>query len=379
MRYDLGKLPLTTLLPPVAAASAAIARLDERVSRSAVGQGWIERMHFADACASLWADGELVQLEDLVLHDAGHDVRAPTHELTIAADVLRTRRRIAAHPPGWALGAQGLRSLRGQAAPGDAAEAPEVKSRPGADIGAAADAGKGAPADDIDQGARQFDAELAAIDAVLARTAAAISEARAPVRRAEPDRDPLLYDRDWDEDERLEAWQAVVEEAAGLPPVLRAVIALDAWNSLEVLQHAPWLGRLLAAAVLREAGLTTAAHLAAINLGLRAIPVERRRHPGRNTRLLALLNGLIAMAELGLKDHDRLSLARQMMERRLIGRRTSSKLPELIELVTARPLVSAGMIAESLGVTTRAALRIVEELELREMTGRGRFRAWGVI
>jgi hypothetical protein len=29
------------------------------------------------------------------------------------------------------------------------------------------------------------------------------------------------------------------------------------------------------------------------------------------------------------------------MERRLVGRRTSSKLPELIELVMSRPLVSA--------------------------------------
>lgn len=53
-------------------------------------------MHFADACASLWIDGELVHLEDLVLHDAGADTRAPTHELTIARDVLRSRRRIAA-------------------------------------------------------------------------------------------------------------------------------------------------------------------------------------------------------------------------------------------------------------------------------------------
>lgn len=42
-------------------------------------------MHFADACASLSIDGELVQLGDLVLHDAGHDIRTPTHELTIAA------------------------------------------------------------------------------------------------------------------------------------------------------------------------------------------------------------------------------------------------------------------------------------------------------
>ena len=72
-------------------------------------------------------------------------------------------------------------------------------------------------------------------------------------------------------------------------------------------------------------------------------------------------------------------LARQMMERKLVGRRTSSKLPELIELVMARPLVHAGTITKALGVTPQAALRLVGELGLREMTGRGRFRAWGVI
>ncbi|MFL5015340.1 MAG: hypothetical protein ACJ8EW_03950 [Rhizobium sp.] len=89
-----------------------MARLDERIARSSIGQGWIERSHFADACASLWIDGELVHLEDLVLHDAGADIRAPTHELTIARDVLRTRRRVASQPPGWAISADGLRSLR---------------------------------------------------------------------------------------------------------------------------------------------------------------------------------------------------------------------------------------------------------------------------
>jgi hypothetical protein len=48
-------------------------------------------------------------------------------------------------------------------------------------------------------------------------------------------------------------------------------------------------------------------------------------------------------------------------------------------MVLAKPLVSAGMIAAELKITPRAALRLVEELNLREMTGRGRFRAWGVI
>jgi predicted transcriptional regulator len=67
-----------------------------------------------------------------------------------------------------------------------------------------------------------------------------------------------------------------------------------------------------------------------------------------------------------------------MLERKLEGRRTSSKLPELVELVMAKPLVSAKMVAKTLEVTPQAARRIVLELGLREMTGRGRFRAWGV-
>src|SRR6218665_117075 len=111
MAYDIAKITMTALMRPAFDAAVALTRLDERIARSSVGQGWIERMHFADACASLWVDGELVHMEDLVLHDAGHDIRTPTHELTIARDVLRARRRIASQTPGWALSADGLRSL----------------------------------------------------------------------------------------------------------------------------------------------------------------------------------------------------------------------------------------------------------------------------
>lgn len=376
MPYDLAQLPIQSLLRPISDATVALARLDERIARSAVGEGALERAHFADACASLWIDGELVHLEDLVLHDAGHDIRTPTHELTIARDVLRSRRRIASQPPGWALSPDGFRTLRqtwpatsvGAArAGGNADAAPEPASD---------EAGEGVDASE--QNPSPFDAELAEIDAVLARSEAAIREAKSPgVARTE--KDPLVYGVDWDEDERLEDWRGVLDQVGGLPPVLQAIVALDAWNELAVLQHAPWLGRLLAASILRQAGITTAAHLAAFNLGLKTIPVDRRRHRDRETRLLAIAHGLIAAAELGLKEHDRLALGRQMMERKLNGRRTSSKLPELIELVMAKPLVSAGMVVKTLEVTPQAARRIVGELGLREMTGRGRFRAWGVM
>ena len=95
MAYDLAKLPILNLVAPAFDAGVALTRLDERIARSPLGTGFLERQNFADACASLWIDGELVHLEDLVLHDAFRDTLTPTHELTIARDVLRTRRRIA--------------------------------------------------------------------------------------------------------------------------------------------------------------------------------------------------------------------------------------------------------------------------------------------
>ncbi|WP_426137375.1 RHE_PE00001 family protein [Phyllobacterium sp. SL163] len=380
MSYDLARLPISSLLRPISDAGSVLTRLDERIARSPVGEGFVQRSHFTDACASLWIDGELVHLEDLVLHDATKDIRTPTHELTIARDVLRTRRRIASQSSGWALSPEGLRSLRGHGFVAgvsttvqDADGATTNGAEPGVDDTGAGEGPEG------DGGGSLLDAEFAAIDAVLARSEAAIAEAKTPNRVGSREKDPLVYDLDWDEDERLEEWRCVLRQTQDLPAVLQPVVAVDAWNEMSVLQHAPWLGRLLSASLLRQAGITTGAHLAAINLGLKAVPVDRRRHRDRETRLLAILGGIIAAAELGLKEHDRLALARTMMERKLVGKRTSSKLPELIELVISRPLVSAGMIAKELAVTRRAALRIVEELGLREMTGRGRFRAWGVL
>jgi hypothetical protein len=370
-------LPWTKLAGPLAAAEDSVARLDERLANSPLRPGWIARTHYTDAAACLWLEGALVHLDDLVLHDAGMDIRAPTVELTRAHTVLRARRRIAAAKPDWALSAAGLAGLRGRGGQGDREKETDDRNEKGAEEPNANDANGEdnlvEPLSIIASDDRLADA-FAAVDAAIAKADRAL--AGDIDRRL--DRDPLVYDPDWDEDARLDDWRAVVEQSRTLPPTLAAAIAADAWDAIAPLQHTPWLGRLLAASLLRERGKTRW-HLACLHDGFKAIPRERRRPRDSASRLAIQLEAIAAAAAAGLKNHDRWLTAHTLLARKLAGRRSTSRLPALIDYVLTRPVVSAAMIAEELKITPRAAQDLVAELGLREATGRGRYRAWGIL
>ncbi len=188
----------------------------------------------------------------------------------------------------------------------------------------------------------------------------------------------MIRDAEWDEGDRLLQWREVMKGVEGLPTALAAAILCDAWESLEPMQNQHWLGGHLVSAYLRGRGKVVS-HLPAFHVGLKAIPRERRRARQRRDRLLAFLDAMSAAVEAGMKEISRLSQARDQMERHLRGRRSSSSLPAVIELVLSRPIVSARMIAKTAKVTQRGALNLIGELGVREVTGRGRYRAWGVL
>jgi hypothetical protein len=289
------------------------------------------------------------------------EIRSPTHELTRAQAALRARRLIANAAPDWALSPQGLEALRGAGA-----------SRTDEEKEGRAEEGEDAEPEWLGSGA--LDGELAAVDRALARSSQVLAGGDL---FAKPLRAPLLSDPDGEED-RLEAWQSAAAASASDPPCIAAALLWNAWEQDPPLERQAWLGNLLVAAHLRSRRKTRSHHFP-LSSALHLVRYERRRSADRAIRLGAFLEALAAGAEACMKDHDRLLLIRQSFEGRLEKRRGNSRLPALAEFIMTRPVASAGMIAAALSVTPRAVQEMVKELGLRELTGCGRYRAWGIL
>jgi hypothetical protein len=84
-------------------ANDALVRLDDQAWRSAHAQAWRERLLFGEACAAQLLEGELVQVEDLLLLDGHAFSGAPSSALSSALTILKAWRAAGAARPGSAL------------------------------------------------------------------------------------------------------------------------------------------------------------------------------------------------------------------------------------------------------------------------------------
>jgi HTH DNA binding domain len=94
-------------------------------------------------------------------------------------------------------------------------------------------------------------------------------------------------------------------------------------------------------------------------------------------RIAGLIDAVAESARLAGADLQRLTLAREVMMRRCENRRG-----QLVDLFMASPLVTTQLAAQKLGVTPQAVEVMLRELGPslpRELTGRKRYRAWGIV
>ena len=122
-------------------------------------------------------------------------------------------------------------------------------------------------------------------------------------------------------------------------------------------------------------------HVASLNVGMRAASYRRAHFQDLGTRIAGFLDGIAAAADRGHKDLDQLTLAREVLGVQLKNRRSTSRLPALADLLLSKPLVSVPLAAKELKVSTQAIEGMMGQLgsSARELTGRGRYRAWGII
>jgi hypothetical protein len=415
--YTLSRTLLSGLMAdlarPIEAATLALVRIDERLVRSerVLADGVRARFHLFEAQALAQLAGELASLEDLVLHDAGMDVRAPSTGVVRAQRILDERRNLARRAPEAVLAPEALSRLIGVAAESEQVKARDDQTGPAAAaVSAAARPAVSGPwdmpkpfaedglwpdPDESDDGdglglpddegealasnsSRAATGDLAAIDVLLARTSRLIGTFEGPPPESATLR---LRDPDYGASSRLMAWLDALKAAEDAPAVLATAIAIDAWLALEPAERGGEVGFALAATILRQRDIA-AHHLPALGLGYRKGRFRWSPHQAQGVRLAGLIEAMQGSATLADSDLKRLTLAREVMGRRCEGRRGNSKLPQLVDLFMASRLVTVQMATEKLKVTQQAVEVMLKELGPslpRELTGRKRYRAWGIV
>jgi Protein of unknown function (DUF1612)/HTH DNA binding domain len=366
--YELPEIPWEKIVGRLERVALAIKDFDARLEAAGLSAGWQSRCDMNEAVRALILDGHLVDIGDLVLRDAGMDVRSPTHEITRAASALRARRTAMARKAPWPISYDGLAALRGVGPV--KAEEPKTKGRKKIDLDD--DEAYPAYANDADP----WKAHFAEIDALLDRTDKVLA-GETPLPKS---RSHLVYDPDVDEAENEDAWLDVVKRVSHWPAAAAAAVAWDAWLDLNLYTRQPWLGLIMAASILRARGLTS--HLLPLAAGFKKSKFRPQGREGILEKLQGFCQVLEEAIAIANKDLERLILARELMDRVADKCRSNSKLPELVGLFLSRPLVTVPLGAKLLKVTPKAVDLMLLQLGgalPRELTGRRRYRAWGIV
>lgn len=196
-------------------------------------------------------------------------------------------------------------------------------------------------------------------------------------------RDELLKalgDVEWDEDERADRWREILAGVPPAPVMLKAAVAWDAWLQVEPLHGGAWRAALMAAAVLREGGLTLH-HQFALGIGARKSRYRYDHRSPLEQRLAGFLDWVRLGAIAGQEELKRLSLAHQVLGQVARSKHVDSRLPALIDLVLSRPLISAEIAQRELKLTSTGFRRLLKLLgsSVKELTGRRRYQVWGIL
>jgi hypothetical protein len=319
-------------------AVSVLSRLDERLIRvdDSQGRGVCARLDYHDAHSLVGLSGGFLHFSDFVLFDHDMSTQVPSFDMERGRRVLQLRRRLGRLANDKLLVPETLAKLSGL---------PESEFLPPApSLGI----------DDVDEEeVSDLDAALGDLDALLEKQ----KRSRGP------------------------SMGSVLEEARQLPAIAGAVLLFDFWLLHEHRSTFTEVGPLLASLFLRSRGIVSFG-LPGLCRGLWRMRGRWQAYDPPAKRYAVLAESIAASAAMSMADCDRLVLAKQLMDRKLTTSKRDESLRVFVDLLIENPLVNVELAVRTLKITPQAVELLIKRLGDAmppELTGRSRYRAWGII
>jgi hypothetical protein len=307
-----------------------LSHVDQRLlcTDEVIRGGLRKRFALYEAVALTQLTGELVHLEDLILTTDDRHLRALSAELVVAKNCLHQREWLQALPFEQHLTFETVNRLTGEQEMGEGVIKPART--------------------DINDA-------IAEIDRLLDRDSKKIKPSTNDVGPG---------------------WIASYRELIGTPIILSAAVLIDL--VLATLgDHEKQRAALLGSSYIKGRGLV-GEYLPTLGRSLKACNYKHDERRSPEHRITTIIDMMGHSARSALNEINKLMLARMVMLN--TPYRQGSKLPELVNLLCAYPIVSIDMMAKKLNLTSQAVNQIMtyklQGKGPREITSRRRYRAW---